>query len=72
MFESGFLAFVSAAGGFNFPGGDHRHVQRIHADPGMAALTNWLTFDPRKTMRGSPIQYSSEKLDSRLDTNASC
>lgn len=72
VFESGFLAFVSAAGGFNFPGGDHRHLQRIHADPGMAALTNWLTYDPRKTMRGSPIQYSSEKLESLLDTNASC
>lgn len=72
VFESGFLAFVSAAGGFNFPGEDHRHLQRIHADPGMAALTNWLTFDPRKTMRGSPIEYSSENLDSLLDTDASC
>lgn len=58
VFEAGYKAFVSAAGGFNFPGDDHRHLQRIHADPGMAALINWLTFDPRKTMRPSPIHYT--------------
>ncbi|MFN6128953.1 MAG: polysaccharide deacetylase family protein [Planctomycetota bacterium] len=58
VFEAGYKAFVSAAGGFNFPGDDHRHLQRIHADPGMAALINWLTFDPRKTMRPSPICYT--------------
>jgi peptidoglycan/xylan/chitin deacetylase (PgdA/CDA1 family) len=57
VFEAGYRAFVSASGGFNFPRGDSHHVQRIHADPGMAALMNWLTFDPRKTMRPSPIQY---------------
>jgi peptidoglycan/xylan/chitin deacetylase (PgdA/CDA1 family) len=58
VFEAGYKVFVSAAGGFNFPGDDYRHLQRIHADPGMAALINWLTFDPRKTMRPSPIRYS--------------
>lgn len=57
IFEAGYKAFVSAAGGFNLPGDDCRHLQRIHADPGMAALINWLTYDPRKTMRPSPIQY---------------
>lgn len=58
VFEAGYKAFVSAAGGFNFPGDDYCHLQRIHADPGMAALINWLTFDPRKTMRPSPIHYT--------------
>ncbi len=57
VFEAGFKAFTSAAGGYNLPGADHRHLQRIHGDPGMASLRNWLTFDPRKTMRPSPIQY---------------
>lgn len=58
VFEAGYKAFVSAAGGFNFPGDDYWHLQRIHADPGMAAMINWLTYDPRKTMRPSPIRYS--------------
>jgi peptidoglycan/xylan/chitin deacetylase (PgdA/CDA1 family) len=58
VFEAGYRAFVSAAGGFNFPGDDDRHLLRIHADPGMAALINWLTYDPRKTMRPSPFHYT--------------
>jgi len=48
VFESGFQCFVSAAGGMNFPGQNPNHLQRIHGDPGMAAMKNWLTFDPRK------------------------
>jgi peptidoglycan/xylan/chitin deacetylase (PgdA/CDA1 family) len=58
VFEAGYQAFLSTTGGFNFPGGDDRHVQRIHGDKGMAALMNWLTFDPRKTMRPTPIRYT--------------
>jgi peptidoglycan/xylan/chitin deacetylase (PgdA/CDA1 family) len=66
VFEAGYKAFMSAAGGFNFPGDDHHHLQRIHADPGMAALINWMTFDPRKTMRPSPIRYSYCESSSEL------
>jgi len=57
IFESGYMAFVSACGGYNFPGKDSFHIQRIHGDPGMAALKNWLTFDSRKLQRRCPIQY---------------
>jgi peptidoglycan/xylan/chitin deacetylase (PgdA/CDA1 family) len=64
VYEAGYRAFVSAAGGFNFPGDDYFHLQRIHADPGMAALMNWLTFDPRKTMRPSPLRYTYPSLAS--------
>jgi peptidoglycan/xylan/chitin deacetylase (PgdA/CDA1 family) len=57
VFESGFKCFVSAAGGMNWPGQDANHLQRVHGDPGLASLLNWLTYDPRKIHVASPIQY---------------
>ena len=57
VFESGFKCFLSAAGGMNLPGQDANHLQRIHGDPGMAAIKNWLTFDPRKIRAKCPIEY---------------
>ncbi len=57
VFESGFKCFVSAAGGMNFPGQNPNHLQRIHGDPGMAAIKNWLTFDPRKIRSKNPFEY---------------
>ena len=44
----GMLAACSAYGGYNLPGDDPFHLQRIHADDQMLTLRNWLTFDPRK------------------------
>ncbi|HJN07239.1 MAG: polysaccharide deacetylase family protein [Pirellulaceae bacterium] len=46
--EIGFAAVCSAYGGYNFPGDDAFHLQRIHADPDIIRLKNWLTVDPRK------------------------
>lgn len=46
--ESGYRGVCSAFGGYNFPGGDPFHLLRIHADPEMVRLQNWLTVDPRK------------------------
>ena len=46
--EHGFEAVCSAYGGYNFPGDDPFHLQRIHADPNFVRLKNWLTVDPRK------------------------
>jgi peptidoglycan/xylan/chitin deacetylase (PgdA/CDA1 family) len=45
---AGYEAVCSAYGGYNFPGDDAFHVQRIHADPEMTRFKNWLTVDPRK------------------------
>lgn len=56
----GFRGFVSAYGGWNWPGGDDFHLQRIHGDPGLAKLINWLTLDRRKLHRQPLIRY--EKL----------
>lgn len=48
VFDSGYKCFVSAMGGVNLLGHNANHLQRIHGDPGMSAIKNWLTFDPRK------------------------
>ncbi len=54
--EAGFEAVCSAYGGYNFPGDDPFHLQRIHADPGMIRVKNRVTIDPRmaRTVRYCP------------------
>ena len=52
--EYGYEGVCSAYGGYNFPGDDPFHIQRICADD-MLRLKNWLTVDPRKTLR--PYRY---------------
>ncbi|MFK7738408.1 MAG: polysaccharide deacetylase family protein [Pirellulaceae bacterium] len=54
--ENAFRGFCSAYGALNWPSNhaDSRvegrafHIRRIHADPGIERLKNWLTLDPRK------------------------
>ena len=46
--QHGLLGACSAYGGYNFPGDEPFHIQRIHADNQMLTFKNWLTFDPRK------------------------
>jgi peptidoglycan/xylan/chitin deacetylase (PgdA/CDA1 family) len=45
--DSGLAGVCSAYGGYNFPGHDAFHLQRLHADPHFPRFKNWLTFDPR-------------------------
>ncbi len=54
--DAGFEAACSAYGGYNFPGDDPFHLQRIHVDSGMIRLKNRATIDPRmaKTVRFCP------------------
>jgi len=47
-YDAGYDGVCSAYGGYNRPGDDPFHLQRIHADPEMLRLKNWLTVDPRK------------------------
>lgn len=54
--EAGYAGVCSAYGGYNFPGGDAFHLQRIHGDDDMLRLKNWLTVDPRKR-RVQPYRY---------------
>jgi len=44
----GYEGVCSAYGGFNFPGDDAFHLQRIPVDDDMIRLKNWATIDPRK------------------------
>ncbi len=58
--EAGFAGVCSAYGGYNLPGDDAFHLQRIHADPQIVRLKNWLTVDPRKV--GRPERFSYEQV----------
>lgn len=53
--EHGYDAVCSAYGGYNIPGDDPFHIQRIFPD-NMPRLKNWVTGDPRKTCR--PYRYN--------------
>ncbi|MGA2619120.1 MAG: polysaccharide deacetylase family protein [Thermoguttaceae bacterium] len=46
--RAGYEAVCSAYGGYNFPGDDAFHLQRIPVDNTMIRLKNWTTVDPRK------------------------
>ncbi len=55
--EAGFAGVCSAYGGYNRPGDDAFHLQRIHGDPDILRLKNWLTVDPRKVRRTERYLY---------------
>ena len=46
--HAGYEGVCSAYGGFNAPGGDSFHLQRIAVTDTMIHLKNWVTGDPRK------------------------
>jgi O-antigen/teichoic acid export membrane protein/peptidoglycan/xylan/chitin deacetylase (PgdA/CDA1 family) len=46
--RTGYRGVCSAYGGYNFPGDNPFHLQRIHPDNDLLHLKNWLTVDPRK------------------------
>jgi len=63
-YEAGYEAICSAYGGFNFPGGDSFHLQRIPVDEEMIRLKNWVTLDPRK-LRTRRFEYEPVDLGAR-------
>lgn len=48
LLDAGVAGFCTAHGAWNWPASHGYHLRRIHADPGMQTLKNWLTYDPRK------------------------
>ncbi len=54
--EYGYEAVCSAYGGYNFPGTDPFHLQRVHAD-NMIRLKNLVTVDPRKVRLPRRFEY---------------
>ena len=57
--EFGYDGVCSAYGGYNFPGDDPFHLQRICADE-MLRVKNWVTVDPRKMRRPYRFDYQTE------------
>jgi len=57
--EAGFAGVCSAYGGYNVPGDDPFHLQRIHADPEFIRFKNWLTVDRRKLRGTQRYQYQN-------------
>jgi peptidoglycan/xylan/chitin deacetylase (PgdA/CDA1 family) len=63
--ESGYQGVCSAYGAYNFAGDDPFHIRRIHGDPEMIRLKNWLTVDPRKLhcrLAFDPGDYRTPRL----------
>jgi peptidoglycan/xylan/chitin deacetylase (PgdA/CDA1 family) len=60
--ETGYDGVCSAYGGFNFPGDDAFHLQRIHVDDDMIRLKNWVTVDPRKLRSIRRYLYETKKI----------
>lgn len=54
-FQAGYWGVCSAYGGYNLPGDDSFHIQRINADPQWSRFLNWATVDPRKLHRDRPF-----------------
>ncbi len=54
-YEAGYEAVCSAYGGYNFPGDDAFHIQRIPVEDSLVPLINRVTLDPRKLW--SPYRY---------------
>jgi peptidoglycan/xylan/chitin deacetylase (PgdA/CDA1 family) len=61
--EYGYEAMCSAYGGFNFPGDDPFHLQRIMVDELTIRLKNWVTVDPRKLRSVHRFEYESAAVD---------
>lgn len=66
--QAGYEAVCSAYGGYNFPGDDPFHLQRIHADDDMIRLKNRATVDPR--LIGTPrfrYEMTTERQEEVVD-----
>ena len=58
---AGYHGVLSAYGAYNFANedSDFFHLKRIHADPEMSRMKNWLTVDPRKVSIPEPSYFSN-------------
>jgi peptidoglycan/xylan/chitin deacetylase (PgdA/CDA1 family) len=52
--DAGFECICTAYGGYNFPGDDAFHLQRVPVNDDMIRLKNWATLDPRKLRIARP------------------
>lgn len=64
--QAGYWAVCSAYGGYNWPGGDPFHLQRIHGDPEMVRFRNWMSVDPRKNVLHPPVPWNASSCQEPL------
>jgi peptidoglycan/xylan/chitin deacetylase (PgdA/CDA1 family) len=64
-------AVCSAYGGFNYPGDDAFHLQRIAVDNDMIGLKNWVTGDPRK-LHVPRYGYEATSDGQKAESHAEC
>ncbi|MBI3838938.1 MAG: polysaccharide deacetylase family protein [Planctomycetia bacterium] len=58
--SAGYDGVCSAYGGYNFPGDDPFHLQRIPANGDLIRLKNWTTVDPRKLRSVRRYEYQCQ------------
>jgi peptidoglycan/xylan/chitin deacetylase (PgdA/CDA1 family) len=61
LMRAGLASFCSAYGAWNWPGSPGYHLRRIHGDPGMQTLKNWLTLDPRKLRERQVLPFTEPR-----------
>jgi len=61
--SAGYEGICSAYGGYNFPGGDAFHLQRVHGDRELIRIKNSVTIDPRKR-RTTRFDYETVAAES--------
>ncbi|MBL8826215.1 MAG: polysaccharide deacetylase family protein [Planctomycetaceae bacterium] len=69
---AGYEAVCSAYGGYNVPGDDAFHLQRVHGDPEFIRVKNSTTIDPRKrfTKRYDYETAQHEPAETRSEATA--
>jgi peptidoglycan/xylan/chitin deacetylase (PgdA/CDA1 family) len=66
--QYGYEAACSAYGGYNYPGDDPFHLQRIPAVGEIVRMKNWLTADPRKIhTRRFEYRWNEDRIGYPLD-----
>jgi peptidoglycan/xylan/chitin deacetylase (PgdA/CDA1 family) len=65
--EHGFKGVCSAYGGLNFVGDESFHLQRMHGDPKISRMKNWLTYDTR-VLNKQRFQYDGKPNNTAQDS----
>ena len=60
--RQGLAGVCSAFGAYNFSGDDAFHLRRIHGDPIMARIKNWIGYDPRKKAIGRDFEFAEQAV----------
>ncbi len=67
--ELGLAGFCTAYGALNWPKSIGFHLRRIHADPGVERLKNWLTLDRRKLEDTTELPFAESKQEPTAATD---